>query len=233
MPTASAAVVRDVHVAGRTHASRRSRSATPCCASSRRRLPIAARASARRSISVSRPSDASAHSRRRRCLTLAVRRRRRRGRTSTAALGRAAAARAWRSLFFYPLSLIARAGLHRRRRARSTRRSSLPVLHSRAVPRTRCSTRSRSRSPPTAGCLVLGLRRWRWSWPSCRFPGATFVARLIDTFIALPTFLVTLAFTFIYGSAGMLNGALMQARSACSRRRSIFSIRPGASSSPK
>ena len=42
------------------------------------------------------------------------------------------------------------------------------------------------------------------------FPGSTFVARLIDTFIALPTFLVTLAFTFLYGSAGMLNGALAQ-----------------------
>ena len=40
------------------------------------------------------------------------------------------------------------------------------------------------------------------------FPGARFVARLIDTFIALPTFLVALAFTFLYGSAGMLNGAL-------------------------
>jgi len=39
------------------------------------------------------------------------------------------------------------------------------------------------------------------------FPGAAFVARVIDTFIALPTFLVTLAFTFLYGSAGILNGA--------------------------
>ena len=34
------------------------------------------------------------------------------------------------------------------------------------------------------------------------------VAQVIDTFIALPTFLVTLAFTFLYGSAGILNGAL-------------------------
>lgn len=32
---------------------------------------------------------------------------------------------------------------------------------------------------------------------------------MIDTFIALPTFLITLAFTFIYGSAGLLNGTLM------------------------
>jgi 2-aminoethylphosphonate transport system permease protein len=42
------------------------------------------------------------------------------------------------------------------------------------------------------------------------FPGSREIARLIDTFIALPTFLMTLAFTFIYGSAGMLNGALIQ-----------------------
>ncbi len=39
-------------------------------------------------------------------------------------------------------------------------------------------------------------------------PGAGLVAQIIDTFIALPTFLVTLAFTFLYGSAGILNGAL-------------------------
>jgi 2-aminoethylphosphonate transport system permease protein len=42
------------------------------------------------------------------------------------------------------------------------------------------------------------------------FPGGKFVARLIDCVIALPTFLVTLAFTFIYGSAGILNAALVQ-----------------------
>ncbi len=35
------------------------------------------------------------------------------------------------------------------------------------------------------------------------------MSRVIDTFIALPTFLITLAFTFIYGSAGLLNGTLM------------------------
>ena len=42
------------------------------------------------------------------------------------------------------------------------------------------------------------------------FPGAREIARFIDTFIALPTFLVALAFTFIYGSAGVLNGMLME-----------------------
>jgi len=36
------------------------------------------------------------------------------------------------------------------------------------------------------------------------FPGAGLAARLIDTVLALPSFLVTLAFTFLYGSAGVL-----------------------------
>jgi 2-aminoethylphosphonate transport system permease protein len=36
------------------------------------------------------------------------------------------------------------------------------------------------------------------------FPGAGLVARLIDTVLALPSFLITLAFTFLYGSAGVL-----------------------------
>jgi 2-aminoethylphosphonate transport system permease protein len=41
------------------------------------------------------------------------------------------------------------------------------------------------------------------------FRGSILLARLIDTYIALPTFLLTLAFTFIYGSAGILNGVLI------------------------
>ena len=60
----------------------------------------------------------------------------------------------------------------------------------------------------TAGCLVLGfvLSVLIAFTP---FPGSEVLARMIDTFIALPTFLVALAFTFIYGSAGMLNESLM------------------------
>jgi 2-aminoethylphosphonate transport system permease protein len=61
----------------------------------------------------------------------------------------------------------------------------------------------------TAGCLVLGfvLSLLIAFTP---FPGGRLFARLIDTFIALPTFLVALAFTFIYGSAGILNEALKE-----------------------
>lgn len=60
----------------------------------------------------------------------------------------------------------------------------------------------------TAGCLLLGgiLSLILVFIP---FTGSRFISLTIDTFIALPTFLITLAFTFIYGSAGILNGGLM------------------------
>ncbi|MGG4608334.1 2-aminoethylphosphonate ABC transporter permease subunit [Providencia sp. Me31A] len=60
----------------------------------------------------------------------------------------------------------------------------------------------------TLGCLVVGsiLSLILVFIP---FTGHRFITQVIDTFIALPTFLITLAFTFIYGSAGLLNGTLM------------------------
>ena len=60
----------------------------------------------------------------------------------------------------------------------------------------------------TAGCLLLGSVM-SVILVFIPFPGSQLIARIIDTFIALPTFLLSLAFTFIYGSAGMLNGAMM------------------------
>jgi 2-aminoethylphosphonate transport system permease protein len=62
----------------------------------------------------------------------------------------------------------------------------------------------------TAGCIVLGFT-FALVLAFVPFPGARLVSRLVDTVIALPTFLVALAFTFIYGSAGLLNQALMEA----------------------
>ncbi|MEZ2221818.1 2-aminoethylphosphonate ABC transporter permease subunit [Rhizobium sp. RCC_161_2] len=61
----------------------------------------------------------------------------------------------------------------------------------------------------TAGCLLLGFV-FSLVIAFVPFPGAKLASRLIDTFVALPTFLVTLAFTFIYGSAGLLNESLMR-----------------------
>ena len=60
----------------------------------------------------------------------------------------------------------------------------------------------------TSGCLLLGSVQ-ALILVFIPFPGSQLISRIIDTFIALPTFLITLAFTFIYGSAGLLNGTLM------------------------
>ena len=61
----------------------------------------------------------------------------------------------------------------------------------------------------SAGCLALGFVL-ALILSFVPFPGANLLARLIDTFIALPTFLMALSFTFIYGSAGILNMSLME-----------------------
>jgi 2-aminoethylphosphonate transport system permease protein len=59
----------------------------------------------------------------------------------------------------------------------------------------------------TVGCLVLGTFL-AIVLAFVPFPGARLVGRLIDTVLALPSFLITLAFTFLYGSAGAVNAAL-------------------------
>jgi 2-aminoethylphosphonate transport system permease protein len=59
----------------------------------------------------------------------------------------------------------------------------------------------------TAGCLVLGTFL-AIVLAFVPFPGAVLVGRLIDTVLALPSFLITLAFTFLYGSAGAVNAAI-------------------------
>mgnify|MGYP005613425831 CR=1 FL=1 len=59
----------------------------------------------------------------------------------------------------------------------------------------------------TLGCLVLGTFL-AIVLPFIPFPGSAVVGRLIDTVLALPSFLITLAFTFLYGSAGAVNAAL-------------------------
>jgi 2-aminoethylphosphonate transport system permease protein len=60
----------------------------------------------------------------------------------------------------------------------------------------------------TIGCTALGFAM-ALILTFMPFPGSSLLAKIIDTVIALPTFLVALAFTFIYGSAGLLNGLLM------------------------
>lgn len=67
----------------------------------------------------------------------------------------------------------------------------------------------------TAGCLVLGMFL-AVVLAFVPFPGSRVVGRLIDTVLALPSFLITLAFTFLYGSAGAVNAAISAVTGAAS-----------------
>jgi 2-aminoethylphosphonate transport system permease protein len=59
----------------------------------------------------------------------------------------------------------------------------------------------------TLGCLVLGTFL-AIVLAFVPFPGSAIVGRLIDTILALPSFLITLAFTFLYGTAGAANAVI-------------------------
>jgi 2-aminoethylphosphonate transport system permease protein len=110
-------------------------------------------------------------------------------------------------LFFYPLALIIRQAFVDEAGATNLA-AAIHVLRSSFFLNALINTTTIAASA-TAGCLASGLILGL-ILAFVPFPGSLFVARLIDTFVALPTFLVTLAFTFLYGSAGILNGALMQ-----------------------
>ncbi|SME90740.1 2-aminoethylphosphonate transport system permease protein [Streptomyces sp. Amel2xC10] len=65
----------------------------------------------------------------------------------------------------------------------------------------------------TAGCLVLGFLL-ALVIAFVPFPGARTVSRFIDVFLSFPSFLITLALLFVYGSVGMANGAWTAATGA-------------------
>ncbi|THA37181.1 2-aminoethylphosphonate ABC transporter permease subunit [Streptomyces sp. A1547] len=57
----------------------------------------------------------------------------------------------------------------------------------------------------TVGCLALGFAL-ALIIAFVPFPGARGVAKFIDVFLSFPSFLITLALLFIYGTVGMANG---------------------------
>ena len=59
----------------------------------------------------------------------------------------------------------------------------------------------------TIGCLILGTFL-AIVLAFVPFPGSALVGRLIDTILSLPSFLITLAFTFLYGTAGAVNALI-------------------------
>ncbi len=61
----------------------------------------------------------------------------------------------------------------------------------------------------TLGCLILGTFI-AVVLAFVPFPGSGIVARMIDTILALPSFLITLAFTFLYGTAGAVNALIAE-----------------------
>ncbi|GAA1700920.1 2-aminoethylphosphonate ABC transporter permease subunit [Streptomyces yatensis] len=65
----------------------------------------------------------------------------------------------------------------------------------------------------TAGCLVLGFVL-ALIIAFVPFPGARAAARFVDVFLSFPSFLITLALLFIYGSTGMANGLWADATGA-------------------
>ena len=110
-------------------------------------------------------------------------------------------------LFFYPLALIVRQAFSGEGGAPNIVEFG-HILQARFFLSALLNTATIAASA-TTGCLVLGFVL-ALILAFAPFPGSVFVARLIDAFISLPTFLVTLAFTFLYGSAGVLNEALMK-----------------------
>lgn len=110
-------------------------------------------------------------------------------------------------LFFYPFALILRAALGGEDEA-------ISLAHFREVLGSAVFLDGLGHTIfiavfATLFCLVLGFVL-SLAIAFVPFAGARLAGRLIDTVISLPTFLVTLAFTFVYGSAGLLNEGLMR-----------------------
>ena len=111
------------------------------------------------------------------------------------------------TLFLYPLSLILEEAVTGGGTAIDLK-PALAVLGSRLFLNGLFNT-IRIALGASTGCILLGFTL-AMILSFVPFPGRTLVARLIETFIALPTFLAALAFTFIYGSAGIVNEGLMK-----------------------
>jgi 2-aminoethylphosphonate transport system permease protein len=109
-------------------------------------------------------------------------------------------------VFFYPLSLIVGQALHGDS-GPATLGHFTQVFRT-AIFRSALLHTIEIAVAASLGCILLGFCL-ALVLSFVPFPGSRILARVIDTVIALPTFLVALAFTFLYGSAGVLNLSLM------------------------
>lgn len=110
------------------------------------------------------------------------------------------------SLFYYPLILLLREALGGEDHTFSLEHF-YELLQSHTFLKALYNTVTIAGSA-TAGCLILGFFL-SVVLAFIPFPGSRLIGRIIDTFIALPTFLIVLSFTLIYGSAGIVNVSLM------------------------
>lgn len=60
----------------------------------------------------------------------------------------------------------------------------------------------------TVGCLILGFVL-ALIVSFVPFPGSKTLSKFIDAYLAFPSFLIAMSFTFLYGSNGVINGMLM------------------------
>ncbi|MFI9061322.1 2-aminoethylphosphonate ABC transporter permease subunit [Streptomyces sp. NPDC053429] len=107
------------------------------------------------------------------------------------------------SAFLYPLALVVRQSFAPENGGGALDAYS-SVFASTAF-REALGTTVRLAAGATAGCLVLGFAL-ALVLAFVPFPGAKAVAKFIDVFLSFPSFLITLALLFVYGTAGMANG---------------------------
>ncbi|MGW2279454.1 2-aminoethylphosphonate ABC transporter permease subunit [Streptomyces sp. NPDC001770] len=105
--------------------------------------------------------------------------------------------------FLYPLALVVRQSVTPEEGGISLAPYT-EVLASAAF-RSALATTVRLALGSTAGCLLLGFFL-ALVISFVPFPGGRAVARFVDVFLSFPSFLITLALLFVYGTVGVANG---------------------------
>ncbi|RSS66125.1 2-aminoethylphosphonate ABC transporter permease subunit [Streptomyces sp. WAC06614] len=106
-------------------------------------------------------------------------------------------------LFLYPLGLVVQQSFSPERGGSAI--SGYTKVFGSAAFRDALGTTVQLAAGATVGCLVLGFLL-AVVIAFVPFPGAKAVAKFIDVFLSFPSFLITLALLFVYGTVGMANG---------------------------
>ncbi|MFH0179837.1 2-aminoethylphosphonate ABC transporter permease subunit [Streptomyces cacaoi] len=114
-------------------------------------------------------------------------------------------------VFLYPLALVVQQSF--RRDTGGTSAQAYADLFASTAFREALGTTVWLAVGSTAGCLVLGFGL-ALVIAFVPFPGGKAVTKFIDVFLSFPSFLITLALLFVYGSVGMANGLWTDATGA-------------------